>query len=305
MDNILFGTNQKSQDTSFADPATIVSMWDKVQVLLGSLRPACWGAKAYSKNDVQKQVDTIASFYNQIKLDVNNITAASSCLYLNNYIEARLNYDIPRLVNDCSKENAKKLLEIHQNVRTFLLDVYDYYSVNKSEAGFNFSTQIPTKVKQFAPNVPIDIETVMTGGGTSTNNPGNNSNNNPSNNSNNNPSNSSNNNPYNNTSNNQTNNPNGQGSTNQSQIDSTYKVITMPCGTVRVYRDGSIKDLAGNHLDLEECKKGSASQFVSDFSGGIDWGTGGVQWGQKKDNTLIYIIGSLIGGYLILNKKKK
>lgn len=280
MDNILFGTSQKTQDSSFADPATVMAMWEKVQALLGSLRPACWGAKAYSKNDVQKQVDTIASFYNQIKLDVYNLTAASSCLYLNNYIEARLNYDIPRLVNECSKENAKKLLEIHQNVRTFLLDVYDYYSVNKSEAGFNFSTQIPTKVKENAPNVPLEIETVITGG-TSTNNPSNNSSNNPN------------------------NNPINQGSNTISPVVLNYKEITMPCGKVRVYKDGSVKDLYGNPVDLEKCKNGSGSQFVSDFSGGIDWGTGGVQWGQKKDNTLIYILGSLIGGYLILNKKKK
>lgn len=274
-----------NQDLIFDD---IKGFIDVVKGIFGSLNPGCWGAKAYGKGDVETQVNVIYGFYNQIASNPNNLSPASSLFYLANFQEKVLTYDLTKLVNTCSKENASKLLQIYRELRAFLMTVYDYYEVPKSEAGHSFITQIPTRLKPDAPPIPATVPQGNTNtGGSNT--------------------------PQGNTQTGGT-TTNGSGNGSSTPItDSPYyrTVTTKNCGNVRIDINGQVTDMQGNLLDFAACQNsqsptnGTASNV--DWNGTIDWGTGGISVGSGSgvNNNMLLMMGGLVGLFFLMNKKKK
>jgi len=270
-----------SGNSGFVPPALFSGALETIMKIFGSLNPGCWGAQAYPKTKIETQINFIKGFYSQIVADPNNLNAASSLLYSCNYQEALINYDLGRLVNTCSKENAKKCLEIWLSMRASLLPLYEYYQVQKTESGLTFMTQIPTGVKVDAPTLPTEPP-IFTGGGTTTGGGS---------------------------------TSNGGSSSNtgtDTNAGATYRTVTLPgCGSVRVYNNGTATDLNGNIIDIRDCAKGgtpiggNGSASLTDWGGVIDWGDGSISLNSgKTDYTPFLIGGGLLAAFFMFNKKK-
>lgn len=258
--------------------------------LFASIRPSCWGGKAYDKARLEWAQWQVNDWVGKIRANYNDVKYISNLqLEVSQHING-MRKDIERtLKNACSIENAHKNIEMfhipYNIVQAMYNTVYiDGYYDHGNHGRIWFKYDNPTSLKPQYQDQDVR-DTVLTGGGTSTGN-----------------------NPTNTNTNTNTNNPSNNG-TNQT-TSSNYTVIDMPCGKVRVYRDGSVTDNSGNYINVEDCKNGimsnSNSNFASNWGATIDWGNGSVSVnGGKRDNTIIYMIGAGIIAFLLLNKKKK
>lgn len=260
---------------------------NEIKNLFSSMRPACWGAKAYDKARLEWARNKCEEWANNIRYNSSKIADIDAMQYNIMQHVVGMRRDMGVLSNACSKENCQKNIDMFLNMYNAIVQIYETTTAsgfyNHERWGrLDFQYAKPYRVKDQYTESDIDIIVGGTTGGGSTggNNGGGGT------------------------------NPNDPVYTGGGSTDNlTYRVVNVNgCGNIRKYNNGATTDMNGNPINLADCNQSSlnGNANFTDWGGSVDWGNGSISVNSgKPDYTPFLIGGGLIAVFLIFNNKKK